>query len=61
MGMVRYRGPEGPWQPVFAWRPRWIKGKFYWLTTIYRREKNTMVYPHQGYEYGDTFDAVKDA
>mgnify|MGYP003705126351 CR=1 FL=1 len=54
-------GAEGPWRPEFAWRPRIIKGKFYWLKTIYKRERNVVVYPHQGYEYGDAFDAIRDA
>ena len=61
MKMVKWQGgAEGPWKPEFAWRPRFIKGKFYWLKTIYKREKNVVVYPHQGYEYGDTFSVLKD-
>ena len=56
-----FSGPQGPWRAEFAWVPRRIKGKWHWLTTVYRREKNRIVYPHQGYEYGDCFDALKDA
>ena len=56
-----FSGPQGPWLPEFAWVPRRIKGRWHWLTTVYRREKNRIVYPHQGYEYGDCFDALKDA
>ena len=56
----RYRGPQGPWQPVFTWRPRRINGRWYWLTTVYKREKNRIVWPSQGYEYGDVFDVLKD-
>ena len=48
-----FRGPGGPWQPVFAWRPRRINDRWYWLTTVYRRERNRMVWPHQGYEFGE--------
>lgn len=58
---IRYRGPQGPWEPEFAWRPRKINGRWYWLTTVYRREVNRMVWPSQGYEYGDTLDVLRDA
>jgi hypothetical protein len=61
MAMIKYKGPEGKWQPLYAYTPIRIKGKWYWLTTVYRREKNIVVYPHQGYEWGNTFDALKDA
>ena len=61
MGIEWKVGAQGPWRPEFAWRPRKIKGKWYWLTKIYKREKNVVVYPHQGYEYGDVFDAITDA
>lgn len=58
----RWRGPQGPWQPVFAWRPRRdIHGAWHWLRQIYRRERNRMVHPHQGWEYGTVFDAIKDS
>lgn len=56
----RYRGPQGPWQPVFTWCTRRINGRWYWLTTVYKRERNRLVWPDQGYEYGDVFDALKD-
>ena len=59
--MMVFRGPGGPWQPVFAWWPRCINGRWYWLTTVYRRERNRMVWPHQGYEFGDALDLLKDA
>ncbi len=58
----RWRGPQGPWQPVFAWQPRKdIHGSWHWLRRIYRRERNRMVWPSQGWEYGTLFDVVKDA
>ena len=59
--MITYKGPQGPWMPYFTRKPRKIKGKWYWLTTVYRREKNIAVYPHQGYEFGDGFVLLKDA
>ena len=59
--MIKFKGPGGPWQPVFAWRPRCINGRWYWLTTVYRRERNRMIWPHQGYEFGDVLDLLKDA
>ena len=55
----RYRGPQGDWKEYFTWRPRKINGRWYWLTKIYRREKNRLVIPHQGWEYGDSFDILK--
>jgi hypothetical protein len=61
MRMVTYRGPQGAWRPYYTWKPRRINGKWYWLTTVYRREKNRLVIPHQGYEFGDGFDLLKDA
>jgi hypothetical protein len=59
--MIKFRGPGGPWKPYYTWKPRKINNKWYWLTTVYRREKNIAVYPHQGYEFGDGFDVLKDA
>ena len=56
-----YRGPQGQWHQYFTWRPRKINGRWYWLTKIYRREKNKLVIPHQGWEYGDEFDILKDS
>ena len=61
MAMFNLKGPGGPWKPYFSWKPRKINNKWYWLTTVYRREKNRVVYPHQGYEFGDQFDALRDA
>ncbi len=57
-----WRGPQGPWKSVFAWRPRKdIHGRWHWLQRIYRRERNRMVWPSQGWEYGTLFDVVRDA
>ena len=61
MAMFNLKGPQGPWKPYYSWRPRQINGRWYWLTTIYRRERNRIVYPPQGYEFGDQFDVLKDA
>ena len=61
MRMIKYRGPGGPWQSDFAWKPvRDIHGQWHWLCRVYKREKNRIVYPHQGYEYGTAFDILKD-
>jgi hypothetical protein len=61
MGIQWQGGAQGPWHPVFAWRPRKdIHGRWHWLKTVYRRERNIVVYPHQGYEYGNAFDVLKD-
>lgn len=59
--MMSFKGPGGPWQPIFAWRPCCINGRWYWLATVYRRKRNRMVWPHQGYEFGDALDLLKDA
>jgi len=58
--MITFKGPGGPWQPYYTWRPRKINGRWYWLATVYRRERNRMVWPHQGWEFGDTLDLLKD-
>ena len=58
--MIKFRGPQGPWKPYFTWRPRRINGRWHWLTTIYRRERNIAVYPHQGYEFGTGADLIID-
>ena len=26
------KGPQGPWQEYFAWTPKRINGRWYWLT-----------------------------
>ena len=57
--MITYKGPQGPWQPYYTWKPRRINGVWYWLTTVYRRDKNKLVMPHQGYEFGDDFDVLR--
>ena len=59
--MIRFRGPQGPWEPYYTRKPKKVNGRWYWFTTIYRREKNIAVYPHQGYEYGDQFDVLRDS
>ena len=62
MDELRFRGPGGPWEPYFAWKPRRdIHGTWHWLRRIYRRERNRMVWPPQGWEYGTMFDVIKDA
>lgn len=58
---LTWRGPQGPWQPEFAWKPKRINGRWYWLTTVYRRERNKYVMPSQGWEYGTIFDYLRDA
>jgi hypothetical protein len=59
---VKWSGSAaGPWQAYFTWRPRCINGRWYWLTGVYRRERNIVVYPHQGWEFGDGFDVLRDA
>lgn len=59
---VKFRGPQGPWEgPMFAWKPVYdIHGQRHWLTRVYRREKNRMIWPQQGWEYGTVFDVLKD-
>ena len=60
--MIRYTGPQGPWEPYFAWKPRKdIHGQWHWFRKIYRREKNRMLWPSPGWEYGTFFDVVRDA
>jgi hypothetical protein len=60
--MIRLRGPGGPWEPWFAIKPvRDIHGQLHWLRRIYRRERNRMVWPPQGYEFGTAFDVIRDA
>jgi hypothetical protein len=59
--MIRYKGPQGPWESMFAWKPvRDIHGRRHWLKSMFRREKNRMVWPPQGYEYGTALDVLKD-
>jgi hypothetical protein len=54
---------ELKWKPWFAWHPVRIKGKWYWLTQVYRRKTNTYVnYDDWArYEYGDDFDLLKES
>jgi hypothetical protein len=59
--MIKFRGPQGPWEPMFAWKPvRDIHGRRHWLKSMFRREKNRMVWPPQGWEYGTTLDVLRD-
>lgn len=59
--MIKFRGPQGPWEPVFVWKPvRDIHGRRHWLKSMFRREKNRMVWPQQGWDYGTTLDVLKD-
>jgi hypothetical protein len=58
--MIKFKGPGGPWQPYYTWKPRKINGRWYWLATVYRRERNKFVWPHQGWEFGDTLDLLRD-
>lgn len=70
METIRWRGPQGPWKKVFAWRPRNINGRWYWLKPVFRRERNRFAVQvgmarignleSFGYEYGDIFDVLKD-
>lgn len=58
--MIKFKGPGGPWKPYYAWKPRKINGRWYWLATVYRRERNKFIWPHQGWEFGDTLDLLRD-
>lgn len=59
--MIKYTGPQGPWEPVFAWRPvRDIHGRIHWLKKIYRREQNRLIWPQFNWEYGTFLDVIKD-
>ena len=57
---INFVGPQVVWIRVFAWQPVRINKHWYWLRSIYRRERNKYVYPHQGYEYGTLFDVIRD-
>lgn len=51
------------WEPYYAKWPRQVHGKWYWLTTIYRKVK--VVYGDRKFEpveytYGDVFDKLKE-
>ena len=59
--MIKWKGPQGPWMPYYTWKPRKINGRWYCLTNVYRRERNPMAWPHQGHEFGDALDLLKDA
>jgi len=56
-----FRGPQGAWEKMFAWRPIKVNKHWYWLREVYRRERNKYVMPHQGYEYGTFFDVIRDS
>lgn len=59
----------GPWQPIFAWKPIKIKGKWYWLQKVYKRKKNRLIVSIEDlstsaktyYEYGTIFDVLQDS
>ena len=57
--VVYLSGCQGPWQAYYTWKPRQINGRWYWLTTVYRRERNKYVRPFQGWEYGDALDLLR--
>ena len=61
--MINFKGPQGPWEgPMFVWKPvKDIHGHWCWLHSVYRRERNRIVWPHQGWEYGNVFDVLRDA
>jgi hypothetical protein len=59
--MIKFKGPQGPWEPYYTRKPLKVNGRWYWFTTVYRRELNQYVWPPQGYEYGDQFDALRDS
>lgn len=56
---AKFSGPEGPWQKVFAWKPVRINKNWYWLQTVYMREKSRFILPYQGYEYGTILDVLR--
>ncbi len=56
---IVFRGPQGAWQSYFTWIPRKINHRWYWFTTVYRRERNKYVQPFQGWEYGDVLDLMR--
>ena len=58
---MNFRGPQGIWEPIFVWKPVRIRKKWYWLKTVFRRERNKYVMPNQGYEYGTAFDVLRDS
>jgi hypothetical protein len=60
-GAISWKGPEGEWQRFFTWKPVKIRKRWYWLKHVFRRDKNRMVIPHQGYEYGTAFDVIRDS
>ena len=46
-----------PWREHYALIPRRINGRWYWLTTVYRK---FLLSPGGGfYRYGDIFDVLK--
>lgn len=59
-----WRGKQSPWEPWYAWRPVKIKGKWYWLKTVYRKynwARSTEQPFGAEYDYGDIFDVLGDA
>lgn len=58
---VSFQGStHGPWEQVFLWKPMKIKGRWNWLKKVYRRKLHIIIYPPQGYQYGDAFDILKE-
>lgn len=47
------------WQSWYAWHPVRVKGKWYWLTQVYRRRKGALFKRYDSWIYGDDFDALK--
>ena len=59
--MIKFSGPQGPWESMFAWRPvRDVHGRWLWLKPVFRREKNVFVWPPQGWEYGTALDVLRN-
>ena len=49
----------GSWEPHYTRVPRRINGRWYWRTTVYRRQRFGPGRTH--YQYGDQFDVLRDA
>jgi len=55
-GFVPFK--TNPWEPYYTFRPRRIRGRWYWLEQIYRRWHLS---PGGGFwEYGDVLDFLRD-
>jgi hypothetical protein len=56
-------GNEPKWEPYYTWVPKKVNGKWYWLTTIYRKKNidyGDQRFPPPRYIYGDEFDVLKE-